>query len=141
MNNNMDDLIKAKEDIEDYILGLNDEISTLSLAIAVEAIDKSLKTSDKYEIKFISYTGKYPNLCSGDLTLNVNGKIMEFGYNKPYPCFWITGGGCSFKEGNVSKGKWLINMSKLPDELQNYANELEIIINDNIPYGCCGGCL
>ena len=32
-------------------------------------------------IKFISYTGKYPNLCSGVLTVEINGKEYKFGHD------------------------------------------------------------
>ena len=35
-------------------------------------------------IKFISYTGKYPNLCSGVLTLNIEGNSIYYTkYNNP----------------------------------------------------------
>lgn len=38
-------------------------------------------------VKFISYTGKYPCLCSGILTLEIDGKKVRFGYgtlNNPF---------------------------------------------------------
>lgn len=31
-------------------------------------------------VKFVSYTGNYPNLCRGDLTLEIDGEIVTFGY-------------------------------------------------------------
>ena len=31
-------------------------------------------------IKFISYTGKYPNLCSGVFTVEIDGKEYKFGH-------------------------------------------------------------
>ena len=31
-------------------------------------------------IKFISYTGKWPNLCSGVLTVEIDGKEYKFGH-------------------------------------------------------------
>ena len=34
-------------------------------------------------VKFISYTGKYPCLCSGILTLEIDDKRIQFGYNTP----------------------------------------------------------
>lgn len=37
------------------------------------------KSIDSGHIKFISYTGKYPNLCSGVLTLEIDGRIIKFG--------------------------------------------------------------
>ena len=33
-----------------------------------------LINSNKENVKFISYTGKYPNLCCGDLTLEIDGE-------------------------------------------------------------------
>lgn len=38
-------------------------------------------------IKFISYTGEYPNLCRGVLTLKIDGKILRFGYGEDYEPF------------------------------------------------------
>ena len=32
-------------------------------------------------VRFISYTGRYPNLCSGILTLEIDGKEYKFGHN------------------------------------------------------------
>ena len=34
-------------------------------------------------VQFISYTGRYPNLCSGVLTLKIDGEICHFGH-EPY---------------------------------------------------------
>jgi hypothetical protein len=30
-------------------------------------------------IEFVSYNGKYPNLCSGKLTVKIDGKEVSFG--------------------------------------------------------------
>lgn len=30
-------------------------------------------------VNFVSYTGSYPNLCSGVLTLEIDGKEITFG--------------------------------------------------------------
>ena len=30
-------------------------------------------------IEFVSYTGEYPNLCNGILTLKIDNKIVKFG--------------------------------------------------------------
>ena len=42
-------------------------------------INKPRTTED---VKFISYTGKYPVLCCGVLTLEIDGEIVEFGNGK-----------------------------------------------------------
>jgi hypothetical protein len=37
------------------------------------------KSEHVIHVKFIRYTGRYPNLCSGELTIEVDGKIYTFG--------------------------------------------------------------
>lgn len=61
-------------------------------------INKPITTGD---VKFISYTGKYPALCCGVLTLEINGVKVSFGHDKSYykkdgnyDSFWHTGGRC-----------------------------------------------
>lgn len=93
------------------------------------------------KIEFVAYNGKWPNLCSGELTLRVNGEVRlmpEF--------LLISGGKCGFKdkefsESYVEKGEWRIVDSKLPEDLKPYRKEIVRIINENVPHGCCGGCL
>jgi hypothetical protein len=87
----------------------------------------------------ISYTGKYPNLCSGKLTVTINGKEYEF------PDHCLSSGGCCCwdsqnKEEILSEGRWTVHEwpSDFPEE---YENETLTAINDKIPHGCCGGCL
>ena len=106
-------------------------------------------------IEFISYTGKYPNLCNGILTLEIDNKIVKFGHeewNKNSHCykegnydkFWISGGNCYFgnnyREGHIISGKWELDCLAVPDFLKPYSNKLINVFNDNVPYGCCGGC-
>lgn len=49
----------------------------------------------KNHVKFISYDGKYPNLCRGVLILNIDGKNYSFGYNwnreTDFTSFWYSG--------------------------------------------------
>ena len=99
-------------------------------------------------VEFISYTGKWPNRCNGVLTLKIDGEEITFGYNKNclYPKFWLSGGCCGFVGGDYSKpyveqGEWKIVFDELPDEFKKYIKEIEKIMNENIPQGCCGGCL
>jgi hypothetical protein len=42
---------------------------------------------------------------------------------------------------HVSQGPWSIPSDKLPSELLPFQEEIEEMINENIPQGCCGGCL
>lgn len=106
--------------------------------------------SETGHVKFVSYTGRYPNLCSGDLTLEIDGEIATFGYgfeseDKPkYDKFWGSGGCVSFDEhwnANVDEGPWGINVNRLPEQFRKYATEIDEVFNDNVPWGCCGGCI
>ena len=101
-------------------------------------------------VEFISYTGRYPNLCSGVLTLKIDGKEYKFGNryshkDVDYPIFWSSGGSCGFTRNYESdycnSGEWRIDMNELPDELKAYAAEIDEVFNSNVSYGCCGGCL
>ena len=63
-------------------------------------------------VKFVSYTGRWPNLCTGVLTLEIDGEKITFGYGfhsedkpKHYP-FWISGGGINPNYEGTWKGAW-----------------------------------
>lgn len=114
-------------------------------------------------IKFISYTGKYPNLCSGVLTVEINGKEYKFGHessdydfekqcykNNNFEQFWVTGG-C------ISMGKdWDMFAEHAPWNIIEYWDKADEdhpqwvidilpklleVFNENVSYGCCGGCI
>lgn len=107
-------------------------------------------------VEFISYTGRYPNLCSGVLTLKIDGEICRFGhepdsynYNEDkydddnYDKFWCSGGKVSFSGEygyNVSEGEWEIDVNELPEKFRKYASEIDYTFNSNVEHGCCGGC-
>lgn len=89
------------------------------------------------EIK-IEYNGVYPNLCGGSLTVYVNGKKYHFA---DY-CL-RSGGLVSFDDKwdeQVSIGKWSVRKwpEDMPDDIKDAVLDA---INENIPYGCCGGCV
>lgn len=99
-------------------------------------------------VEFVSYTGEWPNLCSGILTLKINEKEVKFG--KDYktkenysPRFWKSGGRCGFcnTEPYIEHREWYINASEIPEAYRKYAEEIEKVFNDNVEHGCCGGCL
>lgn len=99
-------------------------------------------------IKFISYSGKWPNLCNGILCLEVNSKPYYFGYDYKisnnssdiyYDKFWSSGGSCSLE--SIDKNEWIIYEDKLPTELKPFVKEISDVFNSNVPYGCCGGCI
>lgn len=92
-------------------------------------------------VEFISYTGEYPCLCSGILTLKIDGKKVRFGYGTPNTPFWISGGGLSPNYVGAYQGEWKINVDRIPEEYHKYASEIDEVFNDNVPWGCCGGCI
>lgn len=88
------------------------------------------------KIEFVEYTGKYPNLCSGILTIKVDdiqysldGCLMVNGpfiiHNK-YP--WILFFACD--------DPFVHEIKFIKEELAY----LEKLCNDHIPNGHCGGC-
>jgi hypothetical protein len=86
-------------------------------------------------VKFISYSGRYPNLCSGVLTIEVDNKAYEF---KNILC---SGGFVSREFETVTYGPWIIFEHKLPKELKEFKDEITECVNCNVSKGCCGGCL
>jgi hypothetical protein len=89
-------------------------------------------------VKFVSYDGSYPNLCSGTLKLLVGEKIYTFESHA-----LSSGGGVSFDENwseNVTDGPWEINTwpEGFPEELKTEALG---VVNENVSWGCCGGCV
>lgn len=98
------------------------------------------------DIKFVSYDGEYPNLCSGTLTLEIDGEKKTFGYDGcDYRDFWVSGGCCGFRnnysDSYTEQDEWIINKESLPDELKGSYKEIKELFNRNVHWGCCGGCL
>lgn len=109
-------------------------------------------------VEFISYSGTWPYLCHGVLSLKIDGKIYNFGHNylhldtktgqfldenpenPNYERFWSSGGyiGCDYE---VHTDKWLIDPNSLPVELRDLSSEIDEVFNENVMYGCCGGCI
>lgn len=86
-------------------------------------------------VEFISYSGRYPNLCRGTLILRINGKIVKW-----KNCL-ESGGYVWFSEDwedHIEYGPWSVNV---PSEYLLYKEEIEKMVNENIPEGCCGGCI
>lgn len=117
-------------------------------------------------VKFISYTGEYPNLCSGVLTLEIDGKEYKFGHNymnhhydektktwsytdedpehPNFNSFWISGGRVIHDDDwnfEVVSGEWEIDVEELPEQFKELADEIDRVFNENVEYGCCGGCI
>lgn len=99
-------------------------------------------------VEFVDYTGEYPCLCYGKVTLKIDGQVVEFckykseskESGKPYLSL-SSGGSASFDadwNDRVEEGPWSIDLDSRYAELEK---EILEVINDNIPWGCCGGCL
>lgn len=94
-------------------------------------------------VKFVSYDGEYPNLCSGVLVLNLDGNDITFPKH-----FLSSGGSVTFNEDYseefVEEGQWHKScLYEWPEEFSEFGlkeDALEVI-NDNIEHGCCGGCI
>lgn len=95
-------------------------------------------------VKFIEYTGEYPNLCSGVLTLEIDGEKAVFGYDQQHQKFWSSGGSVWFDDDwndYTAIGEWQIDVDELPEQYKKYAKEIAEVFNENVEYGCCGGCI
>lgn len=98
-------------------------------------------------VNFVSYTGSYPNLCSGVLTLEIDGKEITFGYGfnskdeSTYRPFWSSGGGLMPNYEGAWQGEWQIDVERIPEQFRKYAAEIDQVFNDNVEWGCCGGCI
>lgn len=123
------------------------------------------KGNNTSRVKFISYTGDYPNLCSGVLTLEIDGVQYKFGHNydnyhlndesqrvftdedpnKPnFEKFWSSGGCVTSDEDwnfDVLQDEWIIDAEDLPEQFRSLAAEIDHVFNQNVPQGCCGGCV
>ena len=103
-------------------------------------------------VKFVSYSGKWPTLCSGILVLEIDGKTASFGDRGPfakklpdgtapeYGKFWHTGGECGMPPDEIMTAPWKTDVSELPEQFRRYAEEIDAAFNDNVEHGCCGGC-
>lgn len=86
-------------------------------------------------VEFVSYDGEFPNLCRGELVLRIEGKEVNLG------CCLCSGGRVWFDSDwreHVESGEWSVDV---PEEFAQYADEIVEVVNDNVPGGCCGGCV
>lgn len=104
-------------------------------------------------VTFVSYSGRYPNLCCGTLVLNIDGELITFDYlsnkadsKKVFPSFWHSGGstgfaGPGYENPYTETNEWNICVEELPEKYRQYASEIDEVFNENVPFGCCGGCI
>ena len=117
--------------------------------------------AEEDRIEFVSYDGKYPSLCMGTLVAKVNGDVYHFHYTWEdkkkdpthkdenwCPPFWSSGG--SFCSGRIYtpwevRCKWVMasyqDRSAYPEIVLKNLDRLLELFNENVPQGCCGGCI
>lgn len=100
------------------------------------------------KIEWVSYDGEYPNLCSGTLTLKIDGKRVTFSYDtdkSDYPRFWSSGGSWWIDNrgmDHVREGDWYFHWSSEHDWLSSGEKaKIEELFQKKVPKGCCGGCI
>lgn len=110
------------------------------------------------KIEFVSYDGKYPNLCRGKLVVKIDGKELSFGATQifkfekdktpaDYPRFWCSGGSIHYKKNysgyNIEHGDWemLGSEKEYPPEIWKILPDILRVMNENVDGGCCGGCV
>ena len=88
-------------------------------------------------VEFIKYDGKCPCLCFGTLSIKVNDKAYHLENV-------MISGGCVLHDADwnfdVTQGPWELDLKKYP-ELLPYEKEITDLVNENVEYGCCGGCI
>ena len=101
-------------------------------------------------IEFVSYSEKYPCLCFGKLVVKIDGKEVSFGsiarIKADYPAFWASGGSVRFTEDwepIVTSGEWQLSADEknYPKRIWKILPQILQVMNDNVTYGCCGGCI
>lgn len=86
-------------------------------------------------VRFVSYSGEFSCLCFGILKIEVDGKIWEL------ENALVSNGACGFTaDGNdyLTTAPWSVD---LPEQLKPYEKEITALVNENVAWGCCGGCL
>ena len=91
------------------------------------------------KIEFVSYDGKQPCLCMGTLVIKVDGKTYSF-KNAMHSGGCIMGGPSTDWDMWSETGPWEINLEEHP-ELEQYKEKITELVNDNVTWGCCGGCI
>lgn len=89
------------------------------------------------DIEFVLYDGAWPALCHGKLTLSVDGEAHVLNGT-------LSSGGMVTHDADwnfeVEEGPWTVDFYDdfFTEEEQEFITQL---VNENVSYGCCGGCI
>lgn len=85
-------------------------------------------------VRFVSYGGEYPCLCFGILKIEVDGKLWEL------EDALVSNGVCGVADDGAycTTAPWSVD---LLEQLKPYEKEITALVNENVAWGCCGGCL
>lgn len=89
--------------------------------------------------EFISYSGDYPHLCSGELVIRDVTTDTVYHLQNALQ----SGGRCNYYGGDKQEciqGPWFVIDDALPIALTPYVDEITELVNANVEHGCCGGC-
>ena len=137
------DINNQKYDLTHYLSDLDENRIVFNCPELAEKLqekekEKEKQTPQKYiskkDIKFHSYDGKYPHLCIGTLKLQIGDEIREYDD-------LIISRGYVTPEGEVVRMPWEILEEVLEKDIRGWAKYIRDLINKNIDWGCCGGCL
>ena len=96
-----------------------------------------MKFDQNDKVVFISYDGKFPNLCSGTLRFKIG--EHEFAWK-----YCLESGGRAPLDDETEYGEWAVSFKKIPGLVggipKKIRQKIVEMVNDNIGYGCCGGC-
>ena len=109
------------------------------------------------KVEFVKYDCEPLSRCRGTLYVLIDRKYISFGaWSDPvnsacpdYPPFWESGGEIEYNEDGFIKdcrqGPWKlaedINKWDYTDKIKRAFPELLRVMNENVKWGCCGGCM
>lgn len=92
------------------------------------------------DIKVI-YDGKWPCLCMGHLKINIDGILWDFGTHALSSGGHIEHDGY-FNNWETYSGEWTIDDYSWPKDFPEDMKKAVLDkVNEEIPWGCCGGCI
>ena len=85
----------------------------------------------------IDYNGAFPNLCSGDLVVTIDGFVWIF----PQYCLSSGGHVAMTDDGDWYTDRQEWNITEWPiDFPENLKEQVLDEVNSMVSWGCCGGC-